>query len=1061
MSSIMDADRFNQIQTIFEAAIHQAPDDRAAFLDEACGQDVEMRKEIEALLHHDEEAGELLDKPLFDVKSMVNKLEEDSGTALRAIPESVGPYKVLGVLGRGGVSVVYRAQQRSPRRMVALKVLESPEESPKLLRRFERETHVLGQLEHPSIGRIYEAGEEDGRAYFTMELINGAHITDYCRANHLTVDDRLQVFLQVCEGVGFAHEHDVIHRDLKPANILVDPSGHAKIVDFGIARLTSVSREMTTVHTAIGQLLGTIPYMSPEQIAGRHDIIGPTSDIYSLGVILFELLVGRLPYDLSNKSLPEAARTIREEQPTKLSSISRELRGPLDDILGRMLRKNPDERYQSTTELVEDIKRYLQHEDQAESKDVVMVDSPRRNDKAPASHRIALFGLIVLVLLVIGLSWSLGLYSRSERNYRNSARQEWITRLAAAEALAQLGQVQQAKVVLAGVPDEGRGWAWRHLHQRLDGSLDLLMSMSSPLKVIAVSRDGLQFAAGADDGVIYVWRLGDSEPKMLKAHTGAVTALAFSNEGNLLVSGSDDTTIRIWDTATSQNQGAIPGHSAAVTSLGFEPGRQQVVSAGLDGVVNRWDVRTSALLQSIPPLSGVGPIALSPDGMSIARADRSGGVGVWLTDAETADPIFWMESSGDEAAPIAQIAWSPDAAFIALIDVGGTVRIIDTQSQQVVGQWFASARPIKSMLLRNNVVTLATNDRVIHRFDALTGQPLTNLIGHEFGVGAIAPAGQGLLASASSDGTVRRWDVNGLEQNRDRLVQRFSLKSDGSELLALHGKPHVNAFDLWSLEDGGINATDHALERMEARDAVFAADREHLFVLSDDGMQLSQMEPLQKQVIKQWSLPDSAHRLVVHPAGRFIAAYSPEDASLSVLDLSTDEVKALGVVESPVETAAFIAEGPRLVTGHQDGAIQLWEVVSAQRVPFQGVHEGAVRFVRVTPDQVALVSGGDDGMVRVWSLNNLTMDLEFGGDYGPLTTATFHPSGRRLVTGGADQFIRIWDPVRGDQVLALAGHQSTLTDMVFTPEGRHLLTSDADGRLRIWPTISDTSEPEK
>ena len=1051
----MDADRFNKIQTIFEAAIGRPVGDRSAFLDEACGDDVTIRREVEDLLHCDQESDELLDQPVFDVKSMVQKFEEDSGTSLRPMPETIGAYKVIDILGRGGVSVVYRAQQQSPRRMVAIKVLESSEPSPKLLRRFELESHVLGQLEHPGIGRIYEAGEEDGRAYFAMELINGSHITDHCRNNNLTVDDRLRIFMQVCDAIGFAHQQEVIHRDLKPANILVDASGRTKIVDFGIARLTSVSRDMTTVHTAIGQLLGTIPYMSPEQIAGRHDIIGPTSDIYSLGVILFELLVGRLPYDLSNKTLPEAARTIREEQPESLGSISRELRGPLDKIIARMLHKEPDERYQSAAEVLDDIELYLQHGDLTVPTDVVIHESRSRNEPAPKSHRIALFGLLMLILLVIGLSLALGLYSRSERNYRTSVRQEWITRLAAAEALLQLGQVEQAQAALDGVPDEGRDWEWRHLQSRLDGSLDLLMSTSAPLRTIVASRDGLQFAAGDDDGHIYLWQLGDAEPKVLRAHTGTVTALDFDEQGDLLASASQDTTIRVWDTSSGNIKGDIPGHATAVTSLSFQPGSQHIVSGGLDGVVHRWDVRTSALLDSMPSLDAVGPVAFSPDGTRVARADGADGIGIWRLDGNAQEPLVEQRPFDGQTGPIEEIVWNPSSTHVAMIDEDGAVRIMDAQNGQVISRWYARDGAVKNMLLQDNVVTLASHDRVIHRFDAMTGKPLPGLIGHTYGVRSIAPAGQDLLVSASSDGTVRRWDIGDLKQQQNRVAHRFSLRDDGSELLALHGSPHTNVVDLWSLES--VKAKNPALNGRNARDAVFAFDDQSLFVLSGDGMRIEQWDASQTQPMREWNLPEPAHRLVVHPAGGFIAAYSPDMPLLAVLDLSTDQVKLLDQPRSPIETAVFIKEGPRLVTGHIDGTIHLWEVVSGQRVPFQGMHEGAVRFVRITPDQVALVSGGDDGMVRLWSLNNLTMDIEFGGNVGPLTSAAFHPSGDRLLTGGADTFIRIWDPVLGDHVLALTGHQSALTDMAFTQNGEELITADQSGRIRIWPIT--TSSP--
>jgi tetratricopeptide (TPR) repeat protein/predicted Ser/Thr protein kinase len=279
------------------------------------------------------------------------------------LPERIGGYVISGVIGSGGMGVVYLAEQPSPRRTVALKVLRHGIASPQMLRRFEHEAIILGRLQHPGIAQIYEAGTADGgpggpRPFFAMEYIRGRTLTDYVGTRHLDTRLRLALFIEICEAVQYAHTKGIIHRDLKPANILVNEHGHPKVLDFGVARLTDADLQVTA-HTDVGQFVGTLPYMSPEQVGANPDDMDTRSDVYALGVVLYELLAGRLPYSLESRTLPEIVRIIREEEPTRLAGISRAFRGDLDTITRKALEKDKARRYQSAGDLAADINNYL------------------------------------------------------------------------------------------------------------------------------------------------------------------------------------------------------------------------------------------------------------------------------------------------------------------------------------------------------------------------------------------------------------------------------------------------------------------------------------------------------------------------------------------------------------------------------------------------------------------------------------------------------------------------------------------------------------------------------
>ncbi|MGD2109865.1 MAG: serine/threonine-protein kinase [Phycisphaerae bacterium] len=277
------------------------------------------------------------------------------------LPATIGPYLVHKRLGEGGMGIVYEAEQQSPKRPVAIKVIRGGEFVDEFrVRLFEREAQTLARLKHPAIAAIYEAGRTDaGQHFFAMELVHGIPLTDYARDHALSIPDRLQLFRKVCDAINYAHQRGVIHRDLKPTNILVDPDGSPKILDFGLARISDAEMSlMSTLHD-VGRLMGTLPYMSPEEARGDPDAIDVRSDVYSLGVILYELLTGQRPHAVKRTALPEAIHTISTEPPRRPRSVNRALPGELETIVLKTLDKNPDRRYQTAALLSEDIERHL------------------------------------------------------------------------------------------------------------------------------------------------------------------------------------------------------------------------------------------------------------------------------------------------------------------------------------------------------------------------------------------------------------------------------------------------------------------------------------------------------------------------------------------------------------------------------------------------------------------------------------------------------------------------------------------------------------------------------
>jgi tetratricopeptide (TPR) repeat protein len=347
--------------------------------------------------------------PDISSRSRAQQKRSAAAPAAEPLPERIGSYRIVDILGEGGMGRVYRAVQDNPSREVALKVMRPGTTTPERLLRFEHEAKVLARLQHPGIAQIFEASIADSgqgpQPYFAMELIQGVKVTRFVTENSLEVPAVLRQFTQVCQAVQHAHQRGIIHRDLKPDNILVDRAGQPKIIDFGVARLIDPEMQRTNQGTSVGQLVGTLRYMSPEQVQADPDEVDTRSDVYTLGVICYELLAGRMPYELKALPLPKIVQVISQAEPTPLSSINKVFRGDIDTIVLKAIEKDKSRRYQSAAELAADIDRYL-------------TDQPIQARPASALYQLrkfarrnrALVGGIVttfvaLLLGIIGTTW--------------------------------------------------------------------------------------------------------------------------------------------------------------------------------------------------------------------------------------------------------------------------------------------------------------------------------------------------------------------------------------------------------------------------------------------------------------------------------------------------------------------------------------------------------------------------------------------------------------------------------------------------------------------------------
>lgn len=405
---------FDRAFALFERVCDLEPDEQERVLAEQCGADARLRREVEELLAADR-ASDGLEAPPPGAEELL-------AATLDALPEHIGDYEVVGKIGEGGMGVVYEALQSTPRRRVALKLLRPGLMTAERLKRFEHEAQVLGWLNHPGIAQIYESGiaeTEAGRQPFlAMELVRGERLDQWIERRALGLSQRLQLLARICDAVHHAHQKGVIHRDLKPANVLVDADGAPKILDFGVARITNADLEATTAQTVAGEILGTLAYMSPEQIRADPAAIDTRSDVYALGVLAYEAISGQRPYDVEAHALHEAARIIAEDEPTTLGLVDPGLRGDVEVLVSKAMSKEKERRYASAEEFASDIRRHLANEP------ILARRAGRlyRFRKFARRNRAVVAGLAaVFVVLVIGTAVSTTLFFRVREESRANA----------------------------------------------------------------------------------------------------------------------------------------------------------------------------------------------------------------------------------------------------------------------------------------------------------------------------------------------------------------------------------------------------------------------------------------------------------------------------------------------------------------------------------------------------------------------------------------------------------------------------------------------------------------
>jgi WD40 repeat protein/serine/threonine protein kinase len=796
----MDTPSNNRLEEIFARAAALPVADRAAWLDAACTGQPELRAEVEALLRSHEASGFMEGVPRNpQIESELARLKpEEAG-------DRIGNYKLREKLGEGGFGVVWVADQESPvRRRVALKIIKLGMDTKEVIARFEQERQALAVMDHPNIAKVLDAGATPfGRPFFVLELVRGIKITDYCDQANLSTPDRLELFIAVCHAVQHAHQKGIIHRDLKPSNILVtlhDGVPVPKVIDFGVAKATQ-SQRLTdlTIYTQFEQMIGTPLYMSPEQAEMSGLDIDTRSDIYSLGVLLYELLVGRTPFDpehLMRQGIDEIRRTIREQEPPKPSTalqtmaaelrtkvaqhrqsdsirIAKLLRGDLDWIVMKALEKDRTRRYETANGFAEDIRRYLSNEPvtAAAPSAAYLLRKFARRHKAPL-----VFAALIAAVLVTATGISLW--------------QKEIAIVAKKETAEALGKVEEKKAEVDRKNLEYRAMlAEAARSDRFVAAQDLRAGKEREAFAYlarACEYDSLSSLTVAEMAVAALNTWHYLTPKaILKRYD---STMGFSPDGTRIVTASiTGKTARVWDGMTGQNLTTLAGHEHVVLSAQFSPDGTRIVTASGDKTARVWDAATG---RSLTTLAGhedtVNSVQFSPDGTRIVTVSSDKTARIW--NAATGQNLVTLVGHNGS---VLRARFSSDGTRILTASSDWTARVWDAATGTSLATLGGHKDPVwfAQFIADGSRILTASSDRTVRVWDVATGSSLATLAGHEDAVQSAQFSPDGTrIVTASLEKIARVWDVAtgsslATLAGHENAVQSAQFSPDGTRIV--------------------------------------------------------------------------------------------------------------------------------------------------------------------------------------------------------------------------------------------------------------------------------------
>ena len=1071
---------------IFAAAAELSGDAREAFLDEACHGNDELRSRLARYLLHGEQIG-----PLDEAHSLVAATIRTEN--IQHVGNCIGPYKLHEQIGEGGMGIVYVAKQTKPvKRKVALKIIKPGMASREVVARFEAERQALAMMEHPNIARVFDGGVTDsGQPYFVMELAQGLPITEYCDQHQLATAERLRLFIATCQAVQHAHQRGIIHRDLKPSNVIVariDDTAVPKVIDFGVAKAVSQALTKETVYTHFSQLVGTPLYMSPEQTELGVVDVDTRSDVYSLGVLLYELLTGRTPFDrdkLKRAGFDEMRRIIREDEPPKPSTmvstlsaevqttvsehrrseprkLSVQLEGELDWLVMKAMEKDRNRRYESASSLAADIERFLTEKPVEACPPSIAYKTRKfvRRNRGPVAAAAGL-----AVCLLIGLAGtSVGLVRANAQAARAILAEEAAT-LDRDHATTARRQADQAR------RDERR----LNLRMAFDRGLTLcdqgyvgrgMLWMVRALELATDEDTAMECVIRAN---LTAWRRELHTLEAILPHTEGVLSVAVTPNGQLVLTASKDRRAQLWDMQTGNPFGEPLLHDGDVHEVAFTRDGGHVLTASFDQTVRLWKTDTGERIRTFQHQGNVPAATFAHNDSYIVTGCFDKSLTVWSTDNENQ----MRELPTPHGHTIHDVDVSRDGTRILTACHDKNVRVCDFESGAILATFKHNARVPAAAFSRTDGSQIVTGDSDGNVFlwdvavaisqddktlEASAGEFHASWR-HQGGVHRLRVSpDKSQILTASFDNTAQLLDAETLAPLGAALEHQAAVQGVGfapsSSLVATACED--NAARLW--QPSAVRSLPIVKHECGNHEAIFTSDGCYILTKRDDDTVYVHEAETATQIAR-FQLASGIHAVAVSPDGSNILIGTGANAQLWDATTSTLTFPAFEHAGG-VWAVAFSADGERMLTGGFRGTVQLRDVNTGALIGDAlelGTRVWGVSFSR-DGTQFAVASG--DKLVRTFDTRMGNIPRPLARHQDAAVAVVFSPDGSRVATGSHDNTVRIWEAATGGVVSAPMQHRGPIwypTAVSFSPDGNSIVTGCDDRTVRIWDV--ETAKP--
>lgn len=988
-----------------------------------------------------------------------------------------GNYEIINEIARGGMGVVYRARQTTLGRTVALKMILSGQLAGEHeVARFRSEAEAAANLDHPAIVAIYEVGQHDDHHYFSMALVDGPSLSQRLREGPMENLAAAGLMVKIADAVGYANDRGVIHRDLKPGNILLDAAGDPHVTDFGLAKRLEANTELT--HS--GEVLGTPAYMPPEQARGDLTAIGPHSDVYALGAILYAMLSGRPPH--SAPSMVETLRQVIEVDAISVRTLSPTVPKDLETICAKCLAKEPSKRYATAADLRDELQRFIAGEPILARPVSRLERGWRWTKRRPAAAGLAAaLILLALTFAIGGPAVAIGqnrLRSVAEKNERRA------TRLASSERQAkemaeqsqrelatakdrsdhslyartislahqewQSGNLIGAEDLLASLPVESRGFEWDYVDSLCHQQLDTFLDMNGIPTLVDMTSDGTHVVASgidprSDSNKIFVWQMGQSQPVAVRE--GEAIAAAAAGDWIAVVPDGEREKFQVVDPITGEVKQTFAGHVGGTSKAAFGgPDESMIATVGRDKTCRVWNIETGKEIAKIvnPFRQRLHPVALSPDGLKVAwrRVDDGG---IDIRHVPKGHLIYEGPPQKSFAGHEVPVQFSPDSKILA---VGGMGEVILLASD--TGDSMGTLQGIRAHALAMDFspdgkrLVVSSQDGTIRIYDVAGRKLLTTMTGHRagqaYGIASVSFDNSGdRIVSGGNDAVVKVWD----SWNGDQHSVADSVRPD-----AVLPSPSQSAdfvTDMTNMVEQMIFSADGKFLLATGRDhaiAVFDVDSGETVRrwddLSDNQGAVAFDQESGLIVVGGGSVTDRHSGVVTayplegkEPAWEFAGARGPV-ASIQFFDTGGKIAVGVGSQRATI--------GEIMVLDSGTGSV-LWR----NEQPILPVRE-----LDISPDGKSIASVGVDAGVRIWDATTGKLVRGFGNR--SLFCVDYSKDGTQIAAGGVDWSVRIFDAATGGLRWSQTRHGGAVTGIEFTGDGTRLVSTSVDGHTHIWDT---------